>query len=88
MFRPSIAKLVLPMLLIALAVIPILELRLIVFGALGLPFAYTTGLPFPYSDKPFYVSPRGAVAIALFWAIIVYVLASVVRHLRGGTRKA
>ena len=78
MFRPTLATLIAPVLVIALSLLPILELRLVLFGILGLPFSYTTGLPFPYHDKPFYVSPAGAVAIALFWAALIYLISCLI----------
>jgi hypothetical protein len=82
MFRPTVAKLVVPLLLVGLAFIPSFGLRQILFGNLGIPFAYTIGLPFPYTDKPFFVSPRGAIAIAVVWAVLIYAITSFLAHRR------
>lgn len=76
MFRSTLAKLAPPILLVALAFVPNFALRQILFGILGLPFAYTIGLPFPYTDKPFFVSPGGAIAISIFWAAIYGIIAA------------
>jgi hypothetical protein len=82
MFRPTLPLLAIPIILITLSALPILELRIVLFGILGLPFSYTTGLPFPYYDKPWFVSPAGAIVIALTWSVLIYVLLCIVRHFK------
>jgi hypothetical protein len=60
--------------LVFLSLLPIQEFRQMLFGLLGLPFAYTTGLPFAYSDKPWFVSYPGGICIALFWSIFLLII--------------
>ena len=74
MFRPTLAKLIVPIGIVGLSLLPIPDIRHVLFGVLGLPFSYTIGLPFLYADKPFYVSPARAVVIALFWAAFIYLI--------------
>jgi hypothetical protein len=87
MLHPTLGKIVIPILLVGLAFIPSFGLRQTVFGILGFPFAYTFGLPFPYTDKPFFVSPRGAIVIAVFWALLIYIVTSFLTRRRSPTRE-
>jgi hypothetical protein len=82
MLRPTLRNTVIPILLVGLAFIPSFGLRQTLFGVLGLPFAYTFGLPFPYRDKPFFVSPRGAIVIAILWAVLIYIVISLLTRRR------
>ena len=67
-------KYILPVCLIALAFVPSMILRMTLWAFLGIPFSATVGLPFPYQDQPWFVSPGGAIVIAVTWAIILTLL--------------
>ena len=70
--RSGIKDLIVPVVLILLSLIPSNSLRQTIFAFLGLPLAYTTGYPFPYTDKPWFVSYLGGITIAVIWAILIY----------------
>jgi hypothetical protein len=75
-FAPAVRKTWLPCLLIALSVLPSFGIREIVFGTLALPYTWLVGHPpFPYQDKPWFLSPAGALAVAIAWAAIIYIIA-------------
>lgn len=75
-------KYILPVCLIALACVPSVDLRMTLWAFLGIPFAATVGLPFPYHDKPWNVSPWGAIVMAVTWAVIMTLLIFVIDRIR------
>jgi len=87
MFRPTFGKLAVPIVLTLLAIFSTATLRMTLFAILGVPFFYTVGLPFPYSDKPWYVSPRGAMVIGVVWAILIYGVTCLISARRRGDAK-
>jgi hypothetical protein len=51
-----------------LSLVPSILIRNLLFGALATPYIWIVGHPpFPYHDKPWYVSPAGALATAIAW---------------------
>jgi hypothetical protein len=88
LFLPTVRKAWFPVLLIALSVVPDLLVREIIFGTLALPYTLSVGHPpFPYHDKPWFLSPTGAFAVALVWAAIVYVIACLISRNAAGSGK-
>jgi hypothetical protein len=82
-FKPSVVKIALPVALIALSLLPSILIRNLVFGVLAMPYVWFLGNPpFPYHDKPWYVSPAGALATGCVWAVLLYVGISVGAHFR------
>ena len=79
MFRPTTPTILVSAILILLSFLPTPIVRMTLFAVLGLPFSYTIGLPFPYSDKPWFVSPAGAIVIAITWSFIIYLATCIVR---------
>ena len=67
-------KYILPIALIALSLVPSVDLRMTLWAVLGIPFSATFGLPFPYHDKTWYVSPAGAVVIAAAWGVFLFLV--------------
>jgi hypothetical protein len=56
-----------------LSLMPSILIRNLLFGALATPYIWIVGhLPFPYHDKPWFVSPAGALATAIAWVAIIY----------------
>ncbi len=76
-FTPTLGKVWISALLVALACVPNVGFRQIVWGFLALPYVWIVGHPpFPYHDKPWFISPAGALSVAAFWAVIGYFLLS------------
>lgn len=79
---PSLSKLWPPLALLLLGVMPDMlglgmMVRELIFRPLAWPFVLVTGhLPFPYRDKPWNVSPFGALATAAVWAVLFYLFLS------------
>ena len=83
MFKPTIWNSLVPILLIALSLVPIQFLRVILFGALAVPLGSAIG-SFYYVDKQF-LTPTGAFLVAITWAAVYYFAASILASmLRNG----
>ena len=75
MFRPTPWKLFVPVALVALALLPLQLLRVFVFETLAYPFGPLLN-SFRYVDKP-YLNFFGVLLVAVVWAAIFYIAASV-----------
>ena len=74
-FRPTLTRMIAPLLLLAASLVPDMLVRQGFFGLLSYPLSFIYhGAPFVYRDKPWYLTPAGAFVTALAWAIIVYVV--------------
>ena len=78
---PTTRRLAIPLLLIVLSVLALLDtdisflLRNMFFGVLAMPYIWIVGHPpFAYRDKPWFISPMGALATGLFWAGVSYLI--------------
>jgi hypothetical protein len=70
-------RLVLPGFLIFLAVVPDILLRQVFFGALRYPLRnYLNQIPFSFDDQHL-ITFAGALAAALVWSVIIFILTSV-----------
>lgn len=74
-FRPTFRKAIVPVALVLLSFIPDMLIRQGLFGILSYPLSFIYhGPPFVYRDKPMFITPVGAVATAVVWAVIMYFL--------------
>jgi hypothetical protein len=74
-FRPTFRKVIAPLALVLLSFIPDMLIQQGLFGILSYPLSFIYhGPPFVYRDKPAYITPIGAVATALVWAILIYLV--------------
>ena len=82
-----------PIFLLALSILAIppngdvaFLIRNFVFAVLVMPYVWIVGHPpFAYNDKPWFISPMGALTTGLVWAAVSYfliVLCSNLRHKR------
>ena len=74
-FRPTLTRIIAPLLLLAALLVPDMLVRQGFFGLLSYPLSFIYhGAPFVYRDQPWHLPPAGAFVTALVWAIIVYVV--------------
>jgi hypothetical protein len=77
---PNTGKIILPIILIILALIPSFLIRVFVFETLALPLGKSLE-PFREADKHF-LNPCGVIIVALIWAMMFYILACIIAFLR------
>lgn len=87
LLAPTIGATAVPIGLVVLSLMPSVILRMSLFAILAYPHVWIAGHPpFPYHDKPWYVSPQGAVVIAIEWAVAIYVMTCLLRNVRLGDK--
>lgn len=64
--------------LLAVALIPSLELRMSFWSVLSLPFRWLYAPPLVYSDKPWFLTYLGGVVTAAAWSLCLLAIAFVV----------
>jgi hypothetical protein len=69
-FKPSLGKLIGPLILIATSFIPSFLIRSFVFEILAWPFGPLMK-PFRYQDKSF-LTPTGTIIVGFIWASVLY----------------
>jgi hypothetical protein len=72
MFKPTLARLITPIVIVVMALLPLPVVRIFVFETLAYPFG-DLFRELRYTDKP-YLSFNGVLCVALIWAVISYVM--------------
>src|SRR4051812_20253972 len=86
MFKPTFWKFLIPVLLVALALLPLQVVHMFVFETLAYPFGSLLD-PLRYIDKP-YLNALGVLVVACVWAAVSYLVASIAARAWSTTKGA
>ena len=79
--KPTLSTALPPLVLVALAVVPVLPLRYTVYEFLAAPLtSLIQQFGWVYQDKPMFLTYPGAVFTAAVWALPLFLLLCIVRH--------
>lgn len=82
MFRPTLLKIALPLIILVGGTFPDFVIRQVIYGALAWPFGRLLAHPpFRFMDKPF-LTFFGSVTVGSVWAVIVYLMICVISKAR------
>jgi hypothetical protein len=78
MFRPTLLKLALPLVILIGSIFPSFFIRQVVYGALAWPLGKLLAQPpFRFAEKPF-LTVFGSITVGLVWAVLIYVIACLI----------